>query len=274
MQPATPHHRHQSSLEGILDFSQKPPLSEAQYQSASLSFRQLINYFDNLPHDRASKDYDRVKLVRFTFEYARSQVSQGNFLRAFFETANIPLDGEEVDLSDADRLANLKDSINNFADYLFESFFLPRMSTQLFIFLNKSAPLVTFSPAVKASTRKTPQPSPATHSAVQKIQGGEGQTFLGTPERLSTLRALCLFRDRHRCVVSRSFDDTEAIKRMNYAQRQGSTALDDDEVPFGDEPWDHLEVAHILPHSLTRVDANKQLVSTSSSSKLMAHPFF
>ena len=129
MQPATALHRHQSSLEGIIDFSKKPPLSLSEYQSASRRFYQLIGHFESLSHNRRGENkYDRVKLVRLTFEYARSKESQGNFLRAFFEAVDISIDkNDDIDLSDADRRAGLQESVHNFADYLFENFFLPRM---------------------------------------------------------------------------------------------------------------------------------------------------
>ena len=114
---------------------------------------------------------------------------------------------------------------------------------------------------VVASTKKTPQPSPASHSAVQRAQGGEGQAFLGTPERLSALRSLCLSRDRHRCVISRSFDVSEVRKRTTHARRQDGVARDDDGIPLSEEDsYEYLEVAHILPHSLTRVDTSGHLV--------------
>ena len=261
MQPATALHRHRSSLEGIIDFSRKPPLSQAQYQSASRRFRRLIGYFDSLPlsSENESKDeFDRVKLVQLTFEYARSQESQGNFLRAFFESAGIPIDGDDdIALDEADQQAVIQDSINNFANHLFENFFLPRMPCPTPALLSPFFPkkrhhLLTLH-TVKASTKKTPQPSPASHSAVQRAQGAEGQAFLGTPERLSNLRGLCLFRDRHRCVISRCFDEAEGLRRIGNARRQGGVPCDDDGVPLGQGPFDSLEVAHILPHSLTQV---------------------
>ena len=129
MQPATPHHRHQSSLEGIIDFSKRSPLTAEQYRRARRRFDQLISHFDAADGAPSSSEgYDRVKLVRLTYEYARSEESQGNFLRAFFESANIPIDGDDdVDLSAADRRDELRGSLINFADYLFENFFLPCM---------------------------------------------------------------------------------------------------------------------------------------------------
>lgn len=124
MQPATALHRHQSSLEGIIDFSTRPPLTAAQRLSASRRFSQLVSHFD-VP-DSSSKGYDRVKLIQLTYHYARSEESKDNFLRAFFESADLPIDGDEdIDLGDADRQAKLYDSLFNFAEYLFENFFLP-----------------------------------------------------------------------------------------------------------------------------------------------------
>ncbi|KAK7415185.1 hypothetical protein QQZ08_012413 [Neonectria magnoliae] len=139
-----------------------PPLTPAQRLSADRRFNQLVNHFD--APDSSYTDYDRVKLVRLTYEYARSEESKGYFLRAFFESAGLEIDAEQedIDLTDAATQAKLRDSLVNFAEYLFENFFLP----------------------LKSSTKKTPQPSPASHSAVQRAQGGEGQNFLGTPERV------------------------------------------------------------------------------------------
>jgi hypothetical protein len=113
---------------------------------------------------------------------------------------------------------------------------------------------------VKASTKKTPQPSPAYHSAIERIQGTtQAQVFVGTPDRLSALRGACLVRDRHRCVISRRFDRREAEARLT---RSGYDAQDDDgnQLSSGAELFGRLEVAHILPHSLTKVDSDAQLV--------------
>ncbi|OBS16455.1 hypothetical protein FPOA_12898 [Fusarium poae] len=252
MPPAEALHRHQSSLEGILDFSAQPPLTPAQRLSAGRRFDQLVNHFD--APDDSCKDYDRVKLVRLTYEYARSEESKGYFLRAFFESAGIPIDAdqEDIDLTDADKQAKLRDSFVNFAEYLFENFFLP----------------------LKSSTKKTPQPSPASHSAVQRAQGGEGQNFLGTPERVSALRGACLLRDRHRCVISRKFDDKEALRRMQDARRQGGVAQDDDGNPLvKGQGYDSLEVAHIMPHSLTQLNASKQLDSSKEAALAILNMF-
>lgn len=112
---------------------------------------------------------------------------------------------------------------------------------------------------MKASTRKTPQPTPAYHSAIQRIQAGS-QEFVGTPERVSALRGACLIRDRHRCVISRAFDQNEMVSR---SESYDDDARDDDGVLLKDDTkrFEALEVAHILPHSLTRANADAQLVN-------------
>ena len=103
---------------------------------------------------------------------------------------------------------------------------------------------------MKASTRKTPQPSPATLSEFQSAQSPAGTT-----QRVATLRRECLIRDRHRCVISRTFDDGEAMRRVG---RDGEEKAQDDDGKFlKDEggTFAPLEVAHIIPHSLMTVQS-------------------
>jgi hypothetical protein len=75
--------------------------------------------------------------------------------------------------------------------------------------------------SVKASTRKTPQPSPTTLSEFQSVQSP-----VGTTQRPATLRRYCLIRDRHRRVISRAFDRAEGMKRV--ASDGAEEAQDDD----------------------------------------------
>jgi hypothetical protein len=74
---------------------------------------------------------------------------------------------------------------------------------------------------------------------------------------MAALREVCLIRDRHRCVISRKFDDTEAVKRV---ERGGDNKdKDDDGHLLKDEAgiFTPLEVAHILPHSLMNISSGK-----------------
>ena len=100
---------------------------------------------------------------------------------------------------------------------------------------------------VRATSARTPQPTP--HLTPQARQGDD--SLVGTTQRLSSLRAQCLVRDRHRCVISRQFDETEAIQRFDT---HGAAAVDDDEKLLANEETEHLEVAHIIPHALTSSD--------------------
>ncbi|PTD05662.1 hypothetical protein HYE67_000313 [Fusarium culmorum] len=50
--------------------------------SAIDRFYQIITHFNNIKPNQ----YDRVKLIRFTYEYSSDQLSQDNVLNAFFET--------------------------------------------------------------------------------------------------------------------------------------------------------------------------------------------
>ncbi|KAK3366603.1 hypothetical protein B0T24DRAFT_366219 [Lasiosphaeria ovina] len=149
---AGPSHRRQSSWEDVFDFSAAQPLfANAQERTQAVGrFRRIVNYFEAAeqpaPRYSGRGGYNRPALIRLTFEYARSQESQG------------------------------------------------------------------------AATNKTPQPSPVYHAAVQQAQTQEEQQrvqdFVGTPpERLGASRAECLTRDRYRCVITRTFDLTEAIQR-------------------------------------------------------------
>ncbi|EFX01765.1 ATP-binding cassette transporter [Grosmannia clavigera kw1407] len=102
------------------------PAEPAQHVLASRRFAALTSRFDvGDGRDSDSNDYDRVKLVRLTYEYARSEESRNNFLRASFEIASLPMDTEEDNL-DGDT-EHLHDALIDFADYLFDNFFLPSM---------------------------------------------------------------------------------------------------------------------------------------------------
>lgn len=95
---------------------------------------------------------------------------------------------------------------------------------------------------MRACATKTPRVTPSLSPSLQA-------EIIGTPNRLSSLRQDCLIRDRHRCIITRHFDRTEANLRTAIHE----DARDDD----GDlltQPWAHLEAAHIIPHSLVALD--------------------
>ncbi|KAK4154842.1 hypothetical protein C8A00DRAFT_42457 [Chaetomidium leptoderma] len=231
----------QPGTSSIINLSAEPLLSPPARDQARRNFYHIVDHFDTQGGTVGGGDggnrsniggggpqYTRPLLIRLTYDFSLSPLSQDNFLRAFFRSLELSIDediGSELD-------EQVRTRFFGFADYLINNFFLP----------------------IKATTRQTPQPSPAFHSAVQRIQGG-GE-FAGTPDRLSALRGACLIRDRHRCVVSRSFDWVEADRRF---RRDAGNARDDDGALLEPTPLDHLEVAHILPHSLTKLGKDSEL---------------
>ncbi|KAF2458290.1 hypothetical protein BDY21DRAFT_284527 [Lineolata rhizophorae] len=249
---ALPLHRHQSSLEGLINFSTEPPLEAGRRAKARRRFYQIVNHFEPIDNDNSSNnnnEYNRPRLVRLTYEYARSEESKDNVLRAFFQSMLLPINSDEdIDFTDKNLEDEVHSTLIGFADYLVDNFFLP----------------------LKASTRKTPQPSPIHHSAVQGAQGGT-QEFTGTPARISALRGSCLIRDRHRCVVTRIFNAAEA---ENRTISRGSSAQDDDGNSLIEESrFEDLEVAHILPHSLMKVAADSESENAKQATRTILNMF-
>ena len=78
-----------------------------------------------------------------------------------------------------------------------------------------------------------------------------------TKNRLKGLREKCLIRDRHRCVITRKFDLSEALQRN---ERDGANAKDDNDHLLHMETIEPviLQVAHILPHSLMSSDGQEE----------------
>lgn len=236
MVSASPLHHQQSLLEGIIDFTAEPPLRTDQRSVATAKFNRIIDYYD-IPGVRNSCPYNRSRLIRFTHQYALSEQSQDNLLRVFFGAINLSVDNNEDIVFDDE----LQSKFFGFADYLLDSFFLP----------------------LKASARKTPQPTPTYHSVVQEAEGA-ARVFVGTQARVSALRGECLLRDRHRCVISRAYSPEAAMEGTDDDDDAG----DDDRNPFGGVPLDMLEVAHILPYSLVKVNATDRELDRSREAAL------
>ncbi|EJT69103.1 hypothetical protein GGTG_13371 [Gaeumannomyces tritici R3-111a-1] len=245
---AKPLNRHRSSLEGTMILPAGTPALLPDDTRAQAKAR-LYHILENLEalagaaaaaNHRPQQGYNRPALVRLTYEYTISDQSKSLFLTSFFESLALPLTGNvtdaDVDFGNTEVAAGLGTSVDAFAEYLMNNFFSP----------------------LKAASNKTPQPSPITHSAIQRAQGSSlPQSFVGTPDRVSALRGLCLVRDRHRCVISRKFDITEARKRFKAAN--GGAVLDDDGLSLSPHDFGPLEVAHILPHSLAKSSSDSLL---------------
>jgi hypothetical protein len=84
------HHRHQGSLEGVIDFSTER-WDPDERAPAELNFNRIINHYE--PLQANDGPYKRVTLVRLTYEHARSQESKNTFLISFFQ--NIAMSSRE-----------------------------------------------------------------------------------------------------------------------------------------------------------------------------------
>ncbi|EEQ33750.1 hypothetical protein McanMca71_003902 [Microsporum canis] len=226
--PPQPHHRHQASLEGIINYSSLAPLSADERSRAQGVLDRIINRLAS--HSHVNHGYSCHLLVRHSYDYSLSELSKDTFLRVFFNFMELEISSDEDIDTDDD---HIPPKFIQFADMLIEKFFFP----------------------LRASGMTTPQPTPAQLSATRSARSLHDIT--GTSERVSYLRALCLVRDHHRCVISRVFDAQQAIVRMT---QYGLNAQDDDgNLIIDGDRGEVLDVAHILPHSLTKVDENLQL---------------
>jgi hypothetical protein len=120
--PASPHHRHQSSLEGWPSSSE--PLEPKQRAEATRIFNQIIDHCE--PSQTRNGPYKRITLIRLTHQYALSEISRDSFLKYFFQYMAIPMEEEShFDTWDTERKSELVLSLAAFADYLVDNFFLP-----------------------------------------------------------------------------------------------------------------------------------------------------
>ncbi|KAF4333192.1 hypothetical protein FBEOM_13000 [Fusarium beomiforme] len=248
MRSPAPHHRHQASLEGFIDFSPgaSPLFNPDEIDTAAGILRRVIEHFEPLSTE---KPYNRPRLVRLTYEHARSDQSKSNFLHAFLGALNLTID-EVFDLNDETMKNEILSALNTFADFLVDNFFLPRKPPFSLAFDFNTHRVI-----VKAAGSKTPQPSPAANSRITSTR-----PVVGSVERVASLRRDCLVRDRYRCVISRDFDMKEAERRIeesgyDYASDdQGQLLKEQESGSFAE-----LEVAHILPHSLMTSTGNPEL---------------
>ncbi|KIW39686.1 uncharacterized protein PV06_08276 [Exophiala oligosperma] len=247
---APPLLRHQSSLQGFLDFSSTSVLTPDQFNQATAIFDQIVSRYEPSQAERPSPTYKHITLLRTVHE---SVISKDIFLNHFFLFVDADLqrdpDASTPTFSDIltrfdnlhswslEQLNEFQGTLVNFSDYLVNNFFLP----------------------LKTSGHKTPQPTP-TLSLPQT-----SDNVVGTRNRVARLRQKCLTRDRYRCVISRKFDTIEARARWN---RDRDDAKDDDGALLKGQMPEYLEVAHILPHSLTSASSDRGNQQLSESKKI------
>ncbi|KAH0548212.1 hypothetical protein GP486_008072 [Trichoglossum hirsutum] len=226
------------------------PLTPDQRVRAKDILTGLYKYYRQSPPpiDPASRlkprQYRRADLLELVCKYTVSEQGQDRVLSYLLTSF---LDNETEWQEQRQQLAtlDLSNILTAFAD--FDSWDQPR-KTAVAVRIEQTADRLVdyFFLPLRASGHKTPQPTPGLASRTDILP-------VGTSHRLSNLRAQCLIRDHHRCVITRRFDEPEAISRTD---RDGANARDDDGRLLSEEEEDtaFLEVAHIIPHSLMSGD--------------------
>ncbi|KKZ67497.1 hypothetical protein EMCG_06815 [[Emmonsia] crescens] len=249
---SAPHHRHQASLEQILDLPAAASLTTAELAQADDIFNKLISHCEPL---QSKTPYMKVTLVRLTYEHCCSKHTFLQQAFIYFDSQDPPsifergLSKYSTFNSEAapEMKREVEHVINSFAEYLCDSFFLP----------------------MKAAGTKTSQLTPATLSA------SSIENVVETPARLSTLQCDCLTRDHNRCVITRKFNVFEGTARL---KQNPSNPKDDDGQPLivADGQLARLEVAHIIPHSImsaTTVDGQLQLSKSKKTALSILNMF-
>lgn len=80
--------------------------------------------FSQSPLPTTNRRYEHAALLRYTYEYSCSEQSRNVFLRAFFDSINLPLDGDAN--FTCQQLEAVHAHFVGFADHLIDHFFLSR----------------------------------------------------------------------------------------------------------------------------------------------------
>ncbi|KAK9437233.1 hypothetical protein VB005_08217 [Metarhizium brunneum] len=172
-------------------------------------------------------------------EFAASGKSKNHFLHAVFNAIGSSIqEQDDVDLSDNKTEHRIREKVVEFADYLIDNFFLP--------------------------PKKAKQLSQAVYNYSTPSTPASGQSRSSTTDGQETLGDACLGRD-NRCVVSRRFDSSLAMKRLRKSEHD---AQDEDGQPLKGQPFSKVEVPRILPHSLRRINSHREPVRSPALDKV------
>ena len=125
---ASPDHRHQSSLENVINFS---PRAAAHFTDdnardhAQTLFFTLLQRLDASHNKRLSTPYRRLEMVRRIHQFSRTQQSKDTFLRSFLSNVEIDI-AANLDTLDPPPSPERVEGVIVFTDHLFFNFFLPR----------------------------------------------------------------------------------------------------------------------------------------------------
>ena len=106
--PPSPCHRRQSLIDGQNNSPLRP---------GARRFYHIADHFDAAA-DLENSQYNRSRLIRLTYNHACSPLSQDTFLRAFFGSLDLSIDGDELDIESLDE--DIETNFFGFADYLFD----------------------------------------------------------------------------------------------------------------------------------------------------------
>ena len=132
-------HRHQSSLERILDFSISFSLNSQQRQRATILFKDLIQLYG--VEQTIHHGFKSTLLIQFTFEHIEAQDSFLSFYFLFLYEILCPnvTDLTELEITivlsffddfsiwDQNQKKDANDASEKFAEYIVENFLLPHM---------------------------------------------------------------------------------------------------------------------------------------------------
>lgn len=171
-------HRHQSSLEGILDFSEPFSLTPQQSDSA----KRLLGVFIHQGLWARASDGKGLQACEINLRYARPYHCKRLIFDIFFLTyiheslanltTNITLAlslFEDIASREPAARSDVMSALEGFAHYMVTQFFLPRMCHVFcFLLLSNSSNLV------RASSIKTSQPTPCPQSNRQPLLAQNG----------------------------------------------------------------------------------------------------
>ncbi|KAJ5854906.1 hypothetical protein N7534_007449 [Penicillium rubens] len=217
-----------------------------QHESARNLVISLVRHYGS--EKTVGKGYRPAALIQATLEHVPSPDTFMTFFLSYIYEDLRSDEGYAVDSDithalaffegffswEPEQINKLHEGLEKFAEYIVGNFLLPR-SLILYIYIC----LIS----IRASSVKTPQPTPASLSSV--------------------LGQKCLIRDHHRCVVSRKFNRAAARKRF---EENAESCADDDGNLLKDKSSDefqYLEVAYILPYCLTTVASGETDLSDS-----------
>lgn len=137
-------HRHQVSLESVIDPLATPPLSSYDRARSQLIFQHIVQYcesYELLNIITSTRQYKRGRLLQLVYDHVISDHGRDNILRYFLSTMTaIPEENSPNNQDFSHVLSSLSDfkdrntlekdgivqRVQELADHLVDSFFLPR----------------------------------------------------------------------------------------------------------------------------------------------------